>query len=261
MSTPEGNIRLHQDGQIATILIDRPAKLNALTPFMLNELEAVVRELDARTDVRAVILTGAGERAFCVGADINQWSSLEPLGMWRSWVRNGHRIFDALAQLRMPVIAAINHHAFGGGLELAATADIRIADPSATFALPEAGIATCPGWSGTQRLVGLVGVGAVKLLAFTGRKINAEEARRIGLIQEISAAGQVLPHARQMAEEIARQAPVSVQLTKQLIDAGQGVGLAMTLEAMAGALSATTKDAKEGLRSFQEKLKPGYQGE
>lgn len=261
MTTQEGNIELTEHGHVAVVTVNRAAKLNALTPALLADLEKIARELDQRTDVRAVVLTGAGERAFCVGADINVWAALEPLDMWRRWVRDGHRVFDALAQLRQPVIAAINGPAFGGGLELAAVADIRVADPKAMFALPEAGIATCPGWSGTQRVASLIGVGNVKHLALTGRRIDAQEAMRIGLVQEVSSPGEALDHALQLAQQISAQAPVSVQLTKQLIDAGQGVNLAAVLEGMAGALAASTSDAAEGLASFRERRQPNYQGE
>ena len=138
----ESLIELERDGSVATVRLNRPAKLNSLTPAMLDQLELAARELDADTDVRVVILLGGGEKAFCVGADINEWAALQPLDMWRRWVRRGHQVFDQWARLRQPVITAINGHAFGGGLELAITGDIRIAVENAQFALPEASIAT-----------------------------------------------------------------------------------------------------------------------
>ncbi|MGF6605265.1 enoyl-CoA hydratase [Paraburkholderia sp. WSM4175] len=253
-------IQFERSGAVAVVTLNRPEKLNALTPPMLMRLEAVVAELDTWTDVRAVVLTGSGTKAFCVGADINEWSALTPLDMWRQWVPRGHRIFDRWAALRVPVIAAINGHALGGGLELAAVADIRIADPAATFALPEAGIATCPGWSGTQRLVSIIGASKVKMLALTGRRIDSTRAHEIGLIDELASAGGVLNAALEMAEQIARLAPVSVQLTKQLVNAANGEGAAATLEAMAGALAATTADAREGMLSFREKRPANFEG-
>ncbi|MGF6876083.1 enoyl-CoA hydratase/isomerase family protein [Paraburkholderia sp. MM5477-R1] len=253
-------IQFERSGAVAVVTLNRPEKLNALTPLMLMRLEAVAAELDAWTDVRAVVLTGSGTKAFCVGADINEWSALTPLDMWRQWVPRGHRIFDRWAALRAPVIAAINGHALGGGLELAAVADIRIAEPAATFALPEAGIATCPGWSGTQRLVSVIGASRVKMLALTGRRIDAARAHEIGLIDEVASAGGALNAALEMAEQIARLAPVSVQLTKQLVNAANGEGAAATLEAMAGALAATTADAREGMLSFREKRPANFEG-
>jgi enoyl-CoA hydratase/carnithine racemase len=252
-------VQLAVDGEVATVTLNRPEKLNALTLDMLGQLTQIAARLDADKSLRCVILTGAGDKAFCVGADVLAWSALEPLDMWRTWIKRGHQAFDQWARLRLPVIAAVNGHALGGGLELAAVADIRVAQLGAGFGLPEASIATVPGWSGTQRLVTLLGPARVKLLALTGRRIDADEAFRIGLISE-PASGNVLERARAIADEIRRMAPVSVQLVKQLIDAGAGAGLATTLEAMAGALAASTADAREGKASFIEKRAPRYQG-
>jgi enoyl-CoA hydratase/carnithine racemase len=260
MNPAEGFVSLEVQDQVAIVRLERPAKLNALTPEMITQLGQIALDLDKRIDVRVVVLTAGGDRAFCVGADIRVWSGLQPLDMWRQWVRDGHRVFDAWANLRLPVIAAINGHAFGGGLELLATADIRVSEPDATFALPEAGIATCPGWSGTQRLVRLIGPSQVKLMALTGRRIDATEAQRVGLVQDICEAGNALSHALDLAQQISKQAPISVQLTKQLIDAGTGNNLAAILEGLAGALAATTNDAKEGLASFNERRSADYQG-
>jgi enoyl-CoA hydratase/carnithine racemase len=248
------------DGPVATVTLNRPEKLNALTMEMIDALAGIAAQLDADRAVRCVILTGAGERAFCVGADINAWSALEPLDMWRTWTRRGHQVFDQWARLRQPVIAAINGHAQGGGLELAAAADLRIAPASAQFGLPEASIATCPGWSGTQRLTGLLGPARVKYLALTGRRISAEEAWRIGLVQEVAGDEGVMAAAVRLARDICALAPISVQLTKQLIDASSGVGIAYALEGMAGALAGSTQDAREGLASFRERRAPSYQG-
>jgi enoyl-CoA hydratase/carnithine racemase len=252
-------VQLAVDGEIATVTLNRPDKLNALTLEMLDQLAQFAAQLDADKSLRCVILTGAGDRAFCVGADVRAWSALEPLDMWRTWVKRGHQVFDQWARLRLPVIAAVNGHALGGGLELAAAADIRVARIGAGFGLPEASIATVPGWSGTQRVVTLLGPARVKLLALTGRRIDAEEAFRIGLIGEAASAN-ALERARVIADEIRRMAPVSVQLTKQLIDAGTGAGLASAIEAMAGALAASTADAREGKASFLEKRPAQYRG-
>ena len=254
-------ILLAVDGSIATVTLNRPEKLNALTMEMVDALAAIATQLDADRAVRCVILTGAGERAFCVGADINAWSALEPLDMWRAWTKRGHQVFDQWARLRQPVIAAINGHALGGGLELAAAADLRVAPALAQFGLPEASIATCPGWSGTQRLTGLLGPARAKYLALTGRRISAEEAARIGLVQELAGDEGAMAAAARLARDICALAPISVQLTKQLIDASTGAGVEYALEGMAGALAGCTQDAREGLASFRERRAPSYQGQ
>jgi len=253
-------VTLAIEGDIATVALNRPAKLNALTPAMIEALADHAMRIENDESVRCVVLTAAGDKAFCVGADIIEWSALQPLDMWRRWTRRGHQVFEQWARLRVPVVAAINGHAFGGGLELAAVADIRVADRRAAFALPETGIATVPGWSGTQRLAHLIGVGRVKYLALTGRRMSADDAWRVGLVQEVAEPGTALDAALVIAGDIARQAPVSVQLTKQLIDGGAGQGLAIGFEGMAGALAATTRDAVEGASSFREKRKPRYAG-
>jgi enoyl-CoA hydratase/carnithine racemase len=253
-------VTLAIDGAIATVTLNRPDKMNALTPDMITALAEHATRIDEDTSLRCAILTAAGDKAFCVGADINQWAALTPLDMWRRWVKRGHQVFDQWARLRVPVLAAINGHALGGGLELAAVADIRVADRRALFGLPEAGIATCPGWSGTQRLTGLIGPSRVKYLALTGRRMSAEDAWRVGLVQELADPGAALATAQAIAADIARLAPVSVQLTKQLVDGSTGQGLAAALEGMAGALAATTQDAAEGLNSFREKRAAHYEG-
>ncbi len=256
----ESPVLLQRDGPVASVTLDRPAKLNSLTPAMLDALERCAREIDADRELRVVVLSARGDKAFCVGADINEWAALKPLDMWRRWVKRGHQVFDQWAQLRQPVIAAINGHAFGGGLELAITADIRIAVEPAQFALPEASIGTCPGWSGSQRLVRLIGASAAKYLALSGRRIAAADALARTLVHEVVPAADLPGRALALAREIATQSPVALQLTKQMINAAAGEGAAAAIEAMAGALAASTEDGAEGIRSFREKRSPVYQG-
>jgi enoyl-CoA hydratase len=254
-------IQVLREGDICTVTLNREPKLNCLTSEMLDKLETLARVIDSDKALRVVILTGSGTRAFCVGADINEWAALEPMDMWRRWVKRGHQVFDQWARLRQPVIAAINGHAFGGGLELAITADIRISAHSAEFALPEASIATCPGWSGTQRMVRLIGASHTKYLALSGQRIAADQALHCGLVHEVVHADGLLARANALASEIASKAPVSVQLTKQLVNAACGEDREATLEAMAGALAARTDDALEGVSSFQEKRVALYRGQ
>jgi len=254
-------IQISREGPIALVVLNREAKLNSLTPAMLDELEACARALEADKDVRVVILTGAGTRAFCVGADINEWAALEPLDMWRRWVKRGHQVFDQWARLRQPVIAAINGHAFGGGLELAICADIRIATPLAQYALPEASIATCPGWSGSQRMVRLIGGSQTKYLALSGQRVSDQKALNSGLVHEIVEADELMTRARFLAADMALKAPVALQLSKQLVNAATGEDKDCALEAMAGALAASTQDAREGIHSFKEKRRATYIGQ
>ncbi|MEA2510625.1 MAG: hypothetical protein QOJ59_112 [Thermomicrobiales bacterium] len=249
----DDRVLLAIDGAIATITLNRPDKLNALDPAMLDRLEAIIHQLDRDTNVRVVLLTAAGDRAFCVGADITAWSTLDPLDMWRRWVRDGHRVFDRLAHLRQPTIAVLNGYTFGGGLELALAADLRLAADGIELAAPEVKIGTLPGWGGTQRLPQLVGVARAKQLIFTGARIDAATAERWGLVNEVLPRDALMARAHAIAGEIAANAPLSVQLAKQAIDGALGENAAMTFEAMAGALAATTEDGREGIASFKEK--------
>ena len=248
-------VRLTIEAPLAAITLNRPDKLNALTPPMLARLEAIAAQLEQERSVRAVLLTGEG-RAFCVGADIHAWTALEPLQMWRQWIRDGHRVFDRIARLPQPVIAAVHGFAFGGGLELALAADLRILAEGTMLALPEVTLATVPGWGGTQRLPAVIGAARAKRMVFTGERIDAQTAQRWGLAEEIAPADQLLTRVHELAATIARNAPAAVQLAKQVIDGGPVV-----LEGLAGALAATTQDAQEGLAAFRERRPPEFTGE
>ncbi len=184
-------VRLILDGEVAIITLARAEKLNALDGAMIAALADAAARIDGETGIRAAILTGEG-KGFCAGGDIAAWGELPALEMWRSWTRSGHRAFDALARLRVPLIAALNGHALGGGLELAGTADIRIAERQAKFGLPETGIAMVPGWSGTQRLVRRFGSQVIRRLALTGEIVTAERALALGLVDEVVETGHAL---------------------------------------------------------------------
>jgi len=252
---PEGGVRLLSDDGVATLTLDRPAKLNAIGPGMLAELDRLLAELDVDSNVRVVIVTGSGDRAFCVGADINAWAALEPLDMWRGWIREGHRVLQRLAHLQQPTIAAINGYAFGGGLELALAADIRIAADSAVFALPETKIGTLPGWAGTTRLPRVIGAARAKQMIFSGCRIDAATAERWGLVNEVVSPATLMERCRGLALEIAANAPVPVQLAKAAINSD-----ASAPEAFASALAAGTEDGREGVTAFREKRLPRFSG-
>lgn len=253
-------VRLTHDGPVATITLARPDKLNALDAGMIAALADAAARIDADPALRAAIITGEG-KGFCAGGDIAAWGGLAPLEMWRTWTRAGHRAFDALARLRVPLVAALNGHALGGGLELAGTADIRVAEAQAKFGLPETGIAMVPGWSGTQRLVRRFGAGVVRRLALTGEIVTADRALALGLVDEVVASGEALGRARDIAARIAARGPAATAIAKQLINAAEGEGdEAATLEGLAGALAAFTEDGAEGVASFRGKRAPGYTG-
>ena len=172
------------EGPLARLTLKRADKLNALDRAMIDALMDAARAIDASADARVAILSGEG-KAFCAGGDIGAWGGLPPMEMWRDWTRAGHRAFEALARLRVPLIAALTGHAFGGGLELAAVADLRIAAPGIKLGLPESGLGMAPGWSGTQRLVRRFGASVVRRMALTGRLFTAEEAMALGLVDDV----------------------------------------------------------------------------
>jgi enoyl-CoA hydratase/carnithine racemase len=255
-------IEFEIDGHIAQIKLNRPEKLNAVTPEMLQQMSDIVQQIDLNQDIRVVLVVSTGEKAFCVGADIEAWAALSPLDMWRDWVQHGHRVFDRIAGLRQPVIAVLQGHTLGGGLELAMCADIRLAAENVKLGQPEVKIATLPGWGGTWRLPELVGVARAKQMIFSGESIGAQTALAWGLINEVHPESELSTRAMLLAHQIAANAPVAVQLAKQVIDAGMHTGVApMILEALSGGLSATTGDAKEGIAAFRERRAGDFQGE
>ena len=255
----ENLLVIHEGAQV-TLQLNRPDKLNAINVEMLDALEAAVQEINAMRDVRVVMLTGAGDKAFSVGADIYAWGALEPLGMWDEWIVRGHRVFDRIAALRQPVIALLDGYTFGGGLELALAADFRLASDKATFAAPEVKLGTVPGWAGTQRLPEAIGLARAKQMIFTGERIDARRAYAWGLVNDVLAGDQLMASAQGLADQICANAPVAVQISKQLVNASRGQWTGVSLEALAGALTATTADGREGLAAFREKRQANFKG-
>jgi len=252
-----GQIGVDVQETVATIRLDRPAKHNALTPEMLDQLEQILANLDSDRAVRVVLVTAAGDRSFCAGADIRRFKALHPLDMWARWTRQGHRIFDRLAGLRQPTIAAVSGNAYGGGLELALACDLRVVAEDATIGLTEVGLGTLPGWGGTGRLAALVGAGRAKEMIFTGEPLTADRALAWGVANRLVPKADVLRTAQELAIKIANRAPIAVQMAKQSIDAGDAY---QAMEQVASAATAFTEDAAEGLASFTEKREPNYRG-
>jgi enoyl-CoA hydratase len=252
-----GQVTVKSDDAVATICLDRPAKHNALTPEMLEQLERILVDLDADRSVRVVLVTAAGDRSFCAGADIRRFKALQPLDMWAQWTRQGHRVFDFLASLRQPTIAAVSGNAYGGGLELALACDLRIVADDAILGLTEVGIGAIPGWGGTGRLRALVGAGRAKEMIFTGEPLTADRALAWGIANQLASKTEVIGTARTLAIKIADRAPIAVQMAKQAIDSGDAY---QAIEQIASAGTAFTEDAAEGFASFTEKRDPHYRG-
>ncbi|MEM7694810.1 MAG: enoyl-CoA hydratase/isomerase family protein [Pseudomonadota bacterium] len=249
--------RVHlQMGRVATLRLENPAKLNALTGAMVAELEAHVATVERADDVRAVVLCAAPAKAFCAGADIAEWSALSPVDFARHWVREGHRVFDRLAHLSKPTVAAIGAHAFGGGLELAACCDIRVMAERATLALPEASVGIVPGWSGTQRVARLLPEPVVREMALFGRRIGAERALSLGFCAEIAPDVEVAAFA--LADAAAALSPRAVEVAKAMITAGAGEDRAALIEALGSGMVGATADRAEGVAAFLEKRAPDF---
>jgi enoyl-CoA hydratase/carnithine racemase len=224
---------------------------------MLAALFDALGTFDDEAAVGVLVIKGSGAKAFSAGADVVAWSSLTPLDMWRTWTRTGHRVMERLESLRQPTIAALNGIAYGGGLELALACDLRIAADHVKLGAPEVGIATVPGWGMTTRLATVVGPARAKQMILTGLPVDAERAADWGLVSEVVPAADLDAATDDLAARIAAQAPVAVQVAKQLIDASRP---RVSLEALGGGLTAFTDDAREGQAAFREKRTPDFGG-
>jgi enoyl-CoA hydratase len=252
-------VELAFEGPLARLTMKRADKLNALDRAMVEALAEAARAIEASRDARVAILSGAG-KAFCAGGDIAAWGGLPALEMWRDWTRAGHRAFEALARLRVPLIAALTGHAFGGGLELAAVADIRVAESGIKLGLPESGLGMAPGWSGTQRLVRRFGPSVVRRMALAGAMFTAEEGLALGLVDEVTAKGDGVARAERLAADVAKRGPVAAQMVKSMINFAEGEDRDAPIEGLAGALTATTEDLAEGVAAFRAKRAPNFVG-
>ena len=250
---------LEISGNLAHLTIRRPEKLNALDMAMLDALALCCRQVE-RSGARVLVLSGEGARAFSAGGDISAWSAEPAEAFGRHWIRDGHAALDALARLSVPVIAAINGSCLGGGLELAACADYRVAEAQVRFGQPETGLGIIPGWSGTQRAVRRFGAQVVRRMALFGEVFSAEEALRLGLVDAVVPEGTSRDAALTLALKLCERSPRATELTKMLINAAEGEEVGRVLESLAGALAAGSPDLAEGLAAFRAKRKPDFGG-
>ncbi len=251
-------LAVHMQNGIVTLTIDRPAVRNALNARVFDELSAALTTIEADAAVRAVILTGAGDRAFAAGADITELGALHDGAEGLHLARLGQSITRRMERLHAPVIAAVNGYALGGGCELALAADIRIASESARFGQPEVNLGLIPGYGGTQRLARLVGRGMAMYLCLSGEPIDAAEALRIGLVQRVVPGAALMDEARRIAELIAAKAPLAITAAKAAIDDGAERRLddALAIEARHFAGLIDTADFREGTQAFSAKRAP-----
>ena len=255
------NLLVAIDGAVASITINRPKVLNALNAQTLEDLRRAILALKHDPAVRSVIVTGAGEKAFVAGADIGELAQQTPPG-GRDRALRGQHVFDLIENLGKPVIAAINGYALGGGCELAMACTIRIAADAAKLGQPEVNLGLIPGYAGTQRLARLVGAGRALELLLTGDQITAHEAHRIGLVNRVVPAADLLREARTLAQLLAAKAPLAVRFIIDAVNKGLQMPLAeaQVFEATLFGLVSSTDDMREGTRAFLEKRQPEFKG-
>ena len=248
-------ITYEQEGFVGVVTINRPKALNALNSQVLDELEATFDAIDLDT-TRAVVLTGAGEKSFVAGADIGEMSTLTK-AEGEAFGKKGNDVFRKIETFPIPVIAAINGFALGGGCEISMSCDIRICSENAVFGQPEAGLGITPGFGGTQRLARLVGPGMAKQMIYTARNIKADEAYRIGLVNAVYPQEELLPAAEKMAAGIAKNAPIAVRNCKKAINEGLQVDMdqAIVIEEKLFGDCFETEDQKYGMAFFLDKNK------
>lgn len=248
-------ITYEAEGQIGIITINRPKALNALNSTVLEELDKTLDAVDLQT-VRCLVLTGAGEKSFVAGADIGEMSTLSK-AEGEAFGKKGNDVFRKLETFPIPVIAAVNGFALGGGCEISMSCDIRICSENAVFGQPEVGLGITPGFGGTQRLARIVGTGKAKEMIYGARNIKAEEAYRIGLVNNVYPLEELMPAAKKLAATIARNAPIAVRNCKRAINEGLQVDMdqAVVIEEKLFGNCFETYDQKEGMAAFLEKRK------
>ena len=250
-----------KDG-VLTLTLNRPKVMNSFSFELLRALKAQIDAIRFRPEIRVVIITGSGEKAFCAGADLKERATLTPLQV-KEFIFTIRDLFSSIENLNKPVIAAVNGVALGGGTELALACDIRLASATASMGLTETRLAIIPGAGGTQRLPRLIGRGKAKELIFTGRRVPAEEALAIGLVNQVCEPDNLLEACQSMAAEICQTGPIAIEQAKYAINHGSETDLhtGLAIESNAYWVTIPTQDRLEGLAAFREKRKPVYRGE
>jgi enoyl-CoA hydratase/carnithine racemase len=256
----EKTVRVKIEDAVAVMTVSRTDKLNAFDLEMLKALDAACDAVETNGAVRVAIITGEG-KAFSAGGDIKAWGGMKPEEFGHQWVRYGHRVFERLATLRVPLVAALNGHALGGGLELAGCADIRIAESHIRLGLPETGLGMVPGWSGTQRLVHRFGAQIVRRMVLGGEMFSAEEGRANGLVDHVVETGSALAEAMTYARRIAMRGPAALEISKLMVAVANGEDNGSGVEALGSILAAKTGDLREGVAAFSEKRAATFKGE
>src|SRR5712672_4852157 len=255
------NVKLEKKNQIAYVTIDRPKVLNALNMATMQELWQVFSDLKDDKQIRVVILTGGGEKAFVAGADINELAKNNPAEA-KAYTHKGQATLDLIENLGKPVIACVNGFALGGGCEIALACTMRLASDNAKLGQPEVKLGILPGYGGTQRLPRLVGKGIAMQMILAGEMITAQEAHRIGLVNEVTAPAELIPRAEAIAAKIIANAPLAVQYAMEAVNKGMDMTLAegLYLEAVLFAVACATEDKKEGTAAFLEKRAAVFKG-
>ncbi|MDR6225576.1 enoyl-CoA hydratase/isomerase family protein [Desmospora profundinema] len=256
-------ITLEMEDGWALLTINRPKVLNALNQETLQELERALDEVERRKEIRALVITGAGEKAFVAGADITELRRIETAGEAERQATLGQTLFTRLEELPIPVVMAVNGYALGGGFELALSGDILLASDQAQFGLPEINLGVLPGYGGTQRLARLAGKNTAKYFALTGDRMDAETAYHLGIVQRVVPAANLKEEAKSLAAKLARKAPIAIRYIKQVINQGSETDLktGLRLEASSFGVVFDSQDRVEGMDAFLEKRKPSFRGE
>jgi len=250
-------VAFEKDGAIGIVTLRRPEKFNALDIPMLRALEAGLDEAELADGVRAVLIRGEG-KGFCAGGDVEAWGAMGAADFQVQWVRYGHRVFDRLARLRQPTIAVLSGHALGGGLELAAACDFRVAETQVKLGFPETSIGVVPGWSGTQRAVRRFGAQIVRRMAIGGEIFPAADALAYGIVDRLVETGKAFGEAKAWAEKIAERGPLATEAAKLMIGVAEGEEDAAATEALASGFIALTADLKAGVGAFKARQKPAF---